>query len=319
ENVYFHLGSASDRDFMNRAFADGMFDIVVDDGSHVCGDVIATFLNLFPRLASGGVYIIEDLSTSYWENFGGGFRRDESSIEFFKHLADTVNLDHIPADALRDFSGSSLLSPDFRAMVASVSFYDSVCAVTKFHAPKTTPFLSVLTGNSAPVVSLSESHFMNFPEAAGRRFFPPWTVRCPYESWNSGSHDRIFSAALQNVENMYRGSPLAMEQAYVPPPAKTARYNTSTASAGVQILPGGWRRTGAFAAQCLQSRLPQYRALRWGEFSASAGYGGLPVFCRRAGEIWHGSRARGWRRGFPAYPVRGGMSGLHCQFARYRT
>jgi SAM-dependent methyltransferase len=206
ENVHFHLGSAASQDFMSRTFENGMFDIVIDDGSHVCTEVLLAFLHLFPRLAPGGIYIVEDLHTSYWPGFGGGFRQDGASIEFFKSLADTVNLDHISSDALQDFSGLLLSSPDFQAMIASVSFYDSVCAVTKFHAPKTEPFLSVLTGKAAPIATYSKEVFLESPAEAEKRFFPPWKVRYPYESWNARAYGEILSSVLQRVENMYCGS-----------------------------------------------------------------------------------------------------------------
>lgn len=236
ENVYFHLGSAADQEFMNRTFAQGFFDIILDDGSHICSDIISTFLNLFPRLAPGGVYLAEDLHTSYWANFGGGFRRHDAAIEFFKNLADTVNLDYIPADARHDFSDAPLLSQDFRSMVEGVSFYDSVCAVTKFHAPKTEPFLCVLTGNSAQVAPVPDACFLESQAEAGKRLLQPWTIRCSHQSWNNRQHGAFFSSALQNVENMYCGAPLTRNQTYVAAPI------------GAQILPGNWCRTGAFAA-----------------------------------------------------------------------
>ena len=37
------------------------FDVVIDDGSHMMADQVATFNLLKPRMASGGLYIIEDI------------------------------------------------------------------------------------------------------------------------------------------------------------------------------------------------------------------------------------------------------------------
>lgn len=53
--------------------------VVVDDGSHRGSDQWATFEHLFPRLPSGAVYVLEDLSTSYWEDFGGSVPAPEIS------------------------------------------------------------------------------------------------------------------------------------------------------------------------------------------------------------------------------------------------
>jgi hypothetical protein len=47
-------------------------DIVIDDGSHIGGHVLASFRFLFDRLSPGGIYVIEDLSTSYDTSHGGG-------------------------------------------------------------------------------------------------------------------------------------------------------------------------------------------------------------------------------------------------------
>lgn len=45
----------------------GLFDVIVDDGSHVHLDVLAAFYALFPHLRKGGIYIIEDLDeNSAW-------------------------------------------------------------------------------------------------------------------------------------------------------------------------------------------------------------------------------------------------------------
>jgi cephalosporin hydroxylase len=93
-SIRFHLGSAADNDFMNKAFQNIEFDVILDDGSHKCSDVIKTFKNMFPKI-SGGIYIVEDLHASYWSKFGGGFRRRKSSVEYFKRLVEEVNRDYV--------------------------------------------------------------------------------------------------------------------------------------------------------------------------------------------------------------------------------
>ena len=85
-------GSQIDPIFLNQVVSKvGTFDIIIDDGSHISSHVIFTFEFLFPHLSSGGFYVIEDLQTSYWEEYGGGFKKEGSSIEYFKGLMDSIN------------------------------------------------------------------------------------------------------------------------------------------------------------------------------------------------------------------------------------
>lgn len=42
------------------------FSVILDDGSHVPEHQILTFEMLWPTLKPGGVYIIEDIETSWW-------------------------------------------------------------------------------------------------------------------------------------------------------------------------------------------------------------------------------------------------------------
>lgn len=64
------------------------------------------------RVRPSGLYIVEDLHTSYQPSFGGGFREPETSVEFFKGVADLLNADHIAAwrDALDGEPRSSQVS-----------------------------------------------------------------------------------------------------------------------------------------------------------------------------------------------------------------
>jgi len=49
----------------------GQPDIVIDDGSHVGDHILTTFSALFPRLNPGGIYVVEDLCTSFIAAYGG--------------------------------------------------------------------------------------------------------------------------------------------------------------------------------------------------------------------------------------------------------
>ncbi|AOS64080.1 demethylmacrocin O-methyltransferase [Actinoalloteichus hymeniacidonis] len=72
----------------------GPFDIVVDDGSHRSEDVIASFHLLFPHVRAGGFYVIEDLQTSYWPDFGGSnteFNDENTTVGFLKTLLDGLH------------------------------------------------------------------------------------------------------------------------------------------------------------------------------------------------------------------------------------
>ena len=73
-------------------------DIVIDDASHISSKTIASFQVWFPQLKPGGLYIVEDLATSYYlggptesnnDPDGHVFNRyHQSSVQFLRRLAD---------------------------------------------------------------------------------------------------------------------------------------------------------------------------------------------------------------------------------------
>ena len=71
----------------------GHFDVVVDDGGHSMEQQLTSFRVLFPLLRPGGIYVIEDLDTSYQEFFGGGPPgKAGTTVAFLKELIDSLNL-----------------------------------------------------------------------------------------------------------------------------------------------------------------------------------------------------------------------------------
>ena len=47
-------------------------DIIIDDASHIGHASAASYMALFPKLKSGGLYIIEDWGTGYHDNWPDG-------------------------------------------------------------------------------------------------------------------------------------------------------------------------------------------------------------------------------------------------------
>lgn len=116
------------------------FDIIIDDGSHQSRDVLNAFLLYFPMLNPGGIFVVEDTHTLYWDEFGGGLRRKDSVKEFFKDLTDVINYEHWRDDVrINDFISSSfdLQSTAFIAdgWVESIEFYNSMIVIKKSLQP----------------------------------------------------------------------------------------------------------------------------------------------------------------------------------------
>jgi cyclopropane fatty-acyl-phospholipid synthase-like methyltransferase len=68
----------------------GPFDVVIDDGSHFWDHQITTLHALFPELKKGGVYILEDIDTSYiaGDEYANG--STETAMDYIKVLLDYI-------------------------------------------------------------------------------------------------------------------------------------------------------------------------------------------------------------------------------------
>ena len=112
-------------------------DLMIDDGSHTSPDVIAAFINYFPLVRPGGLYLIEDTHTLYWEKWDGGVLRESSAQQLFKLLTDVVNYEHWSGD----LPLNTLLSSFFRkdalpkfiaeGWVDSLEFLNSMIVIHK--------------------------------------------------------------------------------------------------------------------------------------------------------------------------------------------
>ncbi|MGG5811696.1 class I SAM-dependent methyltransferase [Falsiroseomonas sp. CW058] len=71
DRIGVEIGNAGDPKFLAAvAGRHGPFDLILDDGSHLWDHQQLAFRRLFPHLRPGGVFIIEDINTSYVPRYG---------------------------------------------------------------------------------------------------------------------------------------------------------------------------------------------------------------------------------------------------------
>jgi hypothetical protein len=66
----------------------------------------------------------EDVSTSYWRRFGGGYKRRGTFIEYSKNFIDYLNASHSKQPR-------KLAVSDFTRSVTSLHYYDSIVVLEK--------------------------------------------------------------------------------------------------------------------------------------------------------------------------------------------
>jgi hypothetical protein len=83
ENIYMFKGSQEDVKFLSdvsEEIAPDGFDIIIDDASHIGELTKISFWHLFEKhLKPGGLYVIEDWGTGYWDDWSDGKSLDYNS------------------------------------------------------------------------------------------------------------------------------------------------------------------------------------------------------------------------------------------------
>jgi len=142
EQIHIEIGDQSDTAFLDEVLnRHGVPDVILDDGSHLMKDQKASFLHLYPQMHPEGVYFVEDLHTSYWEEFGGGLQNPETFIELAKEFLDHLNARH---------TRGALEPTNFSAQTHSLHSYDSVCVFERKPAEETASCFAGGTGEEQP-------------------------------------------------------------------------------------------------------------------------------------------------------------------------
>ena len=104
--VKFHLTDQRNVTQLKNLGQFAPFDLIIDDGNHFWMEQILTFKTIFPYVKKGGIYIVEDTTTSYWKEYAN---HPISAVEYFKTLVDDVHLNgdrgSVPLNPPSEFNG----------------------------------------------------------------------------------------------------------------------------------------------------------------------------------------------------------------------
>ena len=124
ENIKIFIGSQDDREFLKYVKSQmPPLDILIDDRGHTMNQQIVSFEELFEQIKADGVYLCEDLHTSYWESYGGGYKNPKSFIEFSKNYIDHLNAWYIDDKKLK--------VDGFTQSCYAMHYYDSILVIEK--------------------------------------------------------------------------------------------------------------------------------------------------------------------------------------------
>ena len=127
DRVEIFCGDQSDKNILNKIVEKyKTFDVIIDDGSHKNEDVKNSFNYLFPYLKYGGLYIIEDLQTSYIPNWGGdgvNLNNEKTTMNFIRSLADRMHY--------QDIDNPFYKKHNFDGLIEYVHIYRNIAFIKK--------------------------------------------------------------------------------------------------------------------------------------------------------------------------------------------
>jgi hypothetical protein len=135
DNIEIIIGSQIDNNILEH-LSTYNFDIIIDDGSHDNNHVFYTFNYLFKTLniENVGLYVIEDIHTSYWPYYNGGYKEPNSTIEKLKNLIDMLH-----AWCIRDpidchsppYNGAIVNKTYYEEWMHFIQFYENIVVIKK--------------------------------------------------------------------------------------------------------------------------------------------------------------------------------------------
>jgi hypothetical protein len=151
EQIEIFIGDQEDRRFL-RSLKEKIprIDILIDDGGHKMHQQINTYEELFSYIDENGVYLCEDLHTSYLPSWGGGYKKRGTFVEYSKSFIDYINAWH-------SSQTGRLSVTDFTKSVYSLHYYAGILVIEKRSIEEP---VDLMTGTpTIPRFHIPRSHF----------------------------------------------------------------------------------------------------------------------------------------------------------------
>ncbi len=130
DGVKIFIGDQESRPFLRSLMQSiPKIDILIDDGGHTMKQQINTFEECFPHIEKNGVYLCEDLHTSYMRKWGGGYKKQGTFIEYSKKFIDSLHAWY--SEEPEQFTVS-----DLTRTTHSLHYYDSILVIEKMPIEK---------------------------------------------------------------------------------------------------------------------------------------------------------------------------------------
>ena len=155
-NIQIDIGDQGDRNFWRKYITNKpKFDIIIDDGGHMYNQQIVTFEEMYHHMTDNGVYLCEDVHTSYWntskkmssvsktvhDGYDGGIKKSTTFIEYSKNLIDLLHYYWYAKDWKNHTGNANFKNPlpphidvqykHFRTHTDSIHFYDSIVVIER--------------------------------------------------------------------------------------------------------------------------------------------------------------------------------------------
>jgi len=121
DGIKIFIGSQANKEFLNKVKESiPKIDILIDDGGHRMNEQIVSFEELYDHIKDNGIYVCEDVNTSYMPRYGGGYKKF-TFIEYIKNIIDFINADH----------SAELKANKYTKTINAIHYYETLVIIEK--------------------------------------------------------------------------------------------------------------------------------------------------------------------------------------------